>query len=60
MLVHTPAPQQGARPGLGRKAVKQFNERLRREQRELAREMQERAGGGCYPVRDEGAPPRID
>ena len=51
----------GARsPARGRKAVKQFNERQRREQRERAREMQERAGRGCYPVRDEGAPPRID
>lgn len=59
MAVHTHA-HQGASPGLGRRAVKQLNERLRREQRELAREMQERAGRGCYPVREEGAPPRID
>lgn len=60
MAVHTHAHHQGARPGPGRKAVKQLNERLRREQRELAREMQERAGRGCYPVRDDGMLPRID
>lgn len=60
MAVHTHAHHQGARTGLGRKAIKQLNERLRRERRELAREMQERAGRGCYPVRDEGALPRID
>lgn len=59
MAVHTHA-HQGARPGLGRKAIKQLNERLRREQRELARELQERAGRQCYPARDEGALPRID
>ena len=54
----------GARsPARGRKAVKQFNERQRREQRERAREMRERARSGksCYPVRDnDGPPPRID
>lgn len=54
------APHQGVRPGLGRKAIKQFNERLRRDQRDLERELRERAGRGCYPVRDEGALPRID
>lgn len=59
MTVHTHA-HQGARPGPGRKAIKQLTERLRREQRELAREVQERAGRGCYPVRDDWAPPRID
>lgn len=59
MAVHTHA-HQGARPGPGRKAIKQLNERLRREQRELAREMQERGARGCYPVRDEAALPRID
>lgn len=51
---------QGTRPGPGRKAVKQLTERLRREYRELAREIQERAGRGCCPVRDEAVPPRID
>lgn len=59
MAMHTHA-HQGARPGLGRKAIKQLTERLRREQRELVREIQERAGRGCYPVRDDGALPRID
>lgn len=59
MGVHAHAHHQGARSGPRRKAIKQLNERLRREQRELAREMQERAGRGCYPVRDE-TPPRID
>lgn len=58
--VHTHAPHQGARPGPGRRAIKQFNERLRRDQRELERELRERVGRGCYPVRDEGALPRID
>ena len=59
MAVHTHA-HQGARPGLGRKAVKQLTERLRREQRELAREMQERAGRQAIPRRDDGPLPRID
>lgn len=58
--VHTHAHQQGNSPGPGRKAIKQFNERLRRDRRELERELRERAGRGCYPVRDEGAPTRID
>ena len=51
MTVHTHA-QQGARPGPDRKAVKQLNERLRREQRELAealRELAAGAGGGGLP-----------
>ena len=60
MGVHAHAQGNGARPGSGRKAIKQLHERLRREQREVDREIQERAGRGCYPVRDEGAPPRID
>ena len=55
------APHQGARPGPSRKAIKQFNERLRRDQRDLERELWERVGRGCYPVRDEGGVlPRID
>lgn len=53
-------PGQGARPGPGRKAVKQLTERLRRDRRELERELRERAGRGCYPVREDGALPRID
>lgn len=43
----------------GRKAMKQLTERLRREQRELAREMQERVGRRLVPARDDGPPPRI-
>lgn len=59
--VHTHAqPPQGARPGPGRKAIKQLTERLRRDQRELAEALREIAGRGCYPVRDDGVPPRID
>lgn len=60
MAVHTHAHHQGARPGPGRKAIKQLNERLRREQRELAEALRERAARGCYPVREDGALPRID
>lgn len=60
MIAYTRAQRQGAIPGIGRKAVKQLNERLRREQRELVRELQERMGRGCYPVRDEAGLPRID
>lgn len=52
--------RQGSRPGPGRKAIKQLTERLRRDQRELEREMRKRAGRACYPVREDGAPPRID
>lgn len=59
MAVHTHA-HQGARPGPGRKAVKQLNERLRRDQRELARELQYRAARQSIPARDDGPPPRID
>lgn len=59
MAVHTHA-HQGARPGLGRKAVKRMDERLRRDQRELERELRERAGRGCYPVREDGVLPKID
>lgn len=59
MTVHTHA-HQGARPGPGRKAIKQSNERLRRAQREMAEALRERAARGCCPVRDEGALPRID
>ena len=59
--VHTHAqPQQGGRPGPGRKAMKQLTERLRRDQRELAEALRERAGRGCYPVREDGVLPRID
>lgn len=58
--VHTHAHHLVARPGPGRKAIKQFNERLRRDQRELERELRERAGRGGYPVRDDVSLPRID
>lgn len=60
MTVHTHARHQGARPGPGRKAVKQLTERLRRERRELAEALRERAGRMCYPAREDEAPPRID
>lgn len=59
MTVHTHA-HQGARPGTGRKAVKRMNERLRRDQRETAEALRERAGQGDYPVRDDEALPRIN
>ncbi len=59
MTVHTHA-HQGARPGPGRKAIKRMDERLRREQREMARELQERAQRQAIPRRDDGPPPRID
>ncbi len=58
--MHTPAHAQAPRPAPGRKAIKQLTERLRRDQRELARELQERVGRGCYPVREDGPAPRID
>ena len=59
--VHTHAqPPQGARPGPGRKAIKQMTERLRREQRDVERELQARVYRDCYPRNDEGPPPRID
>lgn len=57
---HTPASRQVARTGPGRKAMKQLTERLRRDQRELERELRERAGRACYPVREDGALPKID
>lgn len=59
MGVHTHAQHQGARPGSSRKAIKQLNERLRRDQRELVRDLQERAARLC-PRNDEGPPPRIN
>lgn len=58
--VHTHAHHQGARPGLGRKAIKQFNERLRRDQRDMERELRERAARVCYPTRDPDHLPKID
>ncbi len=59
MTVHTHAqPQQGGRPG--RKAMKQLTERLRRDQRDMERELQARVFRDCYPRNDEGPPPRID
>jgi hypothetical protein len=45
--MHTHAHHQGARPGPGRKAIKQFNERLRRDLRDLERELRERPGRGA-------------
>lgn len=58
--MHTPAHHQGARPGPGRKAIKQLTERLRREQREQFREIQDRAARDLCPRNDDGPVPRID
>lgn len=58
--MHTRAHRQGARPGPGRKVIKQLNERLRRDQRELERELRERMGRELCPRNDEGSVPRID
>lgn len=60
MAVHTHAHHRGASPGPGRKGFKRMDERLRRERRELVREVQERVGRACYPVREDGALPKID
>ena len=59
MAVHTHA-HQSARPGPGRKAVKQLNERLRREQRDEQQRVLEKALRYAIPRNDEGPPPRID
>lgn len=42
------------------KTARQLAQRQRREQRELAEVLLERVARWFYPVRDEGAPPRID
>lgn len=60
MAVHAHARPPDHPGQAGRKAVKQMEERLRRDRRELARELQERAARVCYPRNDEGPPPRID
>lgn len=60
MTVHTHAHHQGARPGPGRKAIKQLNERLRREQRDEQQRVLEKALRYAIPRNDEGPPPRID
>ena len=60
MAVHTSAHQQGARPGPGRKAIKQLTERLRRDQRDLEKQLQERVVRDLCPRNDEGPVPRID
>lgn len=59
MAVHTHA-HQGARPGLGRKAMKRMDERLRRDQRDEQQRLQEKALRYAIPRNDEGPPPRID
>lgn len=59
MTVHTHA-HQGARPGLGRKAVKRMDERLRRDQRDEQQRVLEKALRYAIPRNDEGPPPRID
>lgn len=43
-----------------RKATRQHQQRQRRELRELARELLERAQRQAIPRRDDGPPPRID
>lgn len=60
MTVHTHAHQPVHRAPAGRKANKQLEERLRRDQCELAAALLERAQRECYPVRDDRPPPRID
>lgn len=58
--MHTRAHHQGARPGPGRKAIKQLTERLRRDQRKMDREQLDRVGRDLCPRNDEGPLPRID
>ena len=43
-----------------RKAIKAWKERQLRDQRELARELQERVQRQAIPQRDDGPLPRID
>ena len=43
-----------------RKAARQQDQRLRRDQREERRELDERAQRQAIPRRDDGPPPRID
>lgn len=50
----------GARQARRRLTAKQLRDRARREQRELARELQERVGRELVPARDDGPVPRID
>lgn len=47
-------------PQRSRRRAKQHEERLRRDRRELARDLSERVARGCYPVREDGPVPRID
>lgn len=42
------------------RAARQLAERQRRDQRDLARELQERVQRHAIPRRDDGPPPRID
>lgn len=59
-MMHARAHPPGRQAPAGRKAVKQMEERLRRDRRDLSRELQERAARLCYPRNDDGPPPRID
>lgn len=47
-------------PARTSKAARQFAQRQLRDQRELAREQQERVQRQVIPRRDDGPPPRID
>lgn len=48
------------RPARTAKAARKLAQRQRRDQRELARELQERVQRHSIPRRDDGPPPRID
>lgn len=59
MNVHTHAHQPAHHAPAGRKAIKQLNERLRRDRRDLAEAMRERVVRECYPARDEEPMPSL-
>ena len=48
------------RPARTAKAARQLAQRQSRDQRDLARELQERVQRQAIPKRDDGPPPRID
>lgn len=47
-------------PARTAKVARQLAQRQRRDQRDLARELQERVQRQSIPRRDDGPPPRID